>query len=309
VLAVDEGRAQTQAIHAQQRKRRTLEGIAAKREREHLVALHRNVQRLLKPLEVLNPYAEHLRFPDATTRLRRDHEKYLTLIDTIALLHQHGRAIKTATRGGQSFDYIEVSLEDIAMANALAHEVLGRSLDELPPQTRRLLNLIDEYVGRECEARALKRAELRFSRRALREATGLSDTQLRLHLARLVEFEYLLVHRGQRGQSFEYELLYEAAAADVPSFVPGLVDVDALKAAMDATTTASSRGEPPQFAGSTRPQRGANAGGSRPGKNAASPDAQSASEDSSDQSAKTRLLEQKSENPSYTHLPLAAASA
>jgi DNA primase len=39
-----------------------------------------------------------------------------------------------------------VTLDDIATANRLAHEVLGRSLDELPPQTRRLLLLIDELV-------------------------------------------------------------------------------------------------------------------------------------------------------------------
>ena len=36
-------------------------------------------------------------------------------------------------------EYIEVELTDIALANELAHEVLGRSLDELPPQTRRVL--------------------------------------------------------------------------------------------------------------------------------------------------------------------------
>ena len=55
--------------------------------------MHQNAQRLLRPLDVLNPYARWLSFPDQTTRLRRDHEKYLTLIDTIALLHQHHRAL------------------------------------------------------------------------------------------------------------------------------------------------------------------------------------------------------------------------
>ena len=88
----------------------------------------------------MNPYAERLTFLDDRTRTRRDHEKYLTLIDTIALLHQHQR--DGADRGssdGETIEYIEVTLEDIALANALAHEVLGRSLDELPPQTRRVL--------------------------------------------------------------------------------------------------------------------------------------------------------------------------
>jgi len=30
-------------------------------------------------------------------------------------------------------EYIEVTREDIALANKLAHEILGRTLDEMPP--------------------------------------------------------------------------------------------------------------------------------------------------------------------------------
>jgi hypothetical protein len=37
--------------------------------------------------------------------------------------------------------------------------------------------------------------------------TRWGETQLRIHLDRLVALEYLLVHRGGRGQSFVYELL------------------------------------------------------------------------------------------------------
>jgi hypothetical protein len=37
--------------------------------------------------------------------------------------------------------------------------------------------------------------------------TGWGNTQLKVHLGRLEELEYLLVHRGGRGQSFVYELL------------------------------------------------------------------------------------------------------
>ena len=100
--------------------------------------------------------------------------KYLTLIRTIALLHQwqrprqDGRSIEAAT-----VEYIEVTLDDIAVANRLAHEVLGRSLDELPPQTRRLLLLVDAMVTAECERQKMERADYRFSRRDVREVDGL----------------------------------------------------------------------------------------------------------------------------------------
>ena len=92
---MDESREQTRAIHRLQREKRTLEGSSPGAKSERLLKVHQNAQRLLRPLAVRNPYADALTFPDGRTRSRRDHEKYLTLIDTIALLHQHQREIKT----------------------------------------------------------------------------------------------------------------------------------------------------------------------------------------------------------------------
>ncbi len=299
LLAVDEGRAQTRAIHQLQRDRRTLAGLLAKREREALLVLHQNAQRLLRPLDVLNPYAQWLTFPDQSTRLRRDHEKYLTLIDTIALLHQHQREIKTHRRGEQMIEYIEVTLADIALANRIAHEVLGRALDELPPQTRRLLKLIDHYVRSECARLAVARTGLRFSRKAVRAATQSSDTQLRLHLRRLVDLEYLLVHRGQRGQSFEYELLYDGTGQTERTYVPGLIDVEALEAAADAATAPSSRGQRGRLAGSTRSQRAPNAGGSRSDERGVDPAWMPDGSDALDADAATHCSTSPRKNGSY----------
>ena len=251
VLSVDEGRTQTEAIHRLQRARRTLEGLFGRRERSHLTRLHQNAQRLLRPLAVVNPFAESLTFLSDKTRTRRDHEKYLTLIDAIALLYQHQRPVKTTTWRGEAIEYVEATREDIALTNRLAHEVLGRSLDELPPQTRRLLGEVISLVGSRMATQAIARSEVRFSRKDVRDATGWSDTQLRVHLSRLTELEYLLVHRGARGQSFVYELLYDGDGTLHPH-LSGLIDI---------ATMASSRGQTPLNAGSTRPQRGPLAGG------------------------------------------------
>jgi hypothetical protein len=98
VLTVNEDRAQTQAIHRLQREQQTLEGLLARQDREEILKVHRNAQRLLEPLFVANPYARELTFLDSRTRTRRDHTKYLTLIRSIALLHQHQRPVKTAMR-------------------------------------------------------------------------------------------------------------------------------------------------------------------------------------------------------------------
>ena len=233
VLCVDEGRAQTEAIHRQQRSRRTLEGLLAREAKAAILKLHQDAQLLLRPLAVVNPYADRLTFLSDRTRARRDHEKYLTLIDTIALLHQHQRPIRHAPgrNGSADLAYIEVTLSDIAQANHLAHDVLGRSLDALPPQSRSLLGLIADWARTQAATDNIKPGEVRFTRRVLREATGWGDTQLKLHLARLVELEHLLVHRAERGQGFVYELLYDGPSAGNHTAAPhlsGLIDPEAL---------------------------------------------------------------------------------
>ena len=95
ILSVDESREQTEAIHSMQRRKRTLEGLEDSLKKVDVVKLYQNAQRLLKPLKVINPYADELTFISDKTRTRRDNEKYLTLIDSIALLHQYQRDIKT----------------------------------------------------------------------------------------------------------------------------------------------------------------------------------------------------------------------
>jgi DNA primase catalytic core len=221
-LTVDESAEQTGRIHQVQRERRTLAGLMAREERKALLKTLRNAQRLLQTVEVLNPYAPALTFTTGRTRNRRDHEKYLTLIDAIALLHQHQRATKVLP-GGQP--YIEVTLDDIALANQLAPEVLGRSLDELPPQTRRLLDCIRELV--KSKTKGAKAGIPAFSRRELRNACGWSLTQVRVHLERLVELECLSIRHGRMGSPFVYELLLDLDAPEAVAHV-GLIDVKAL---------------------------------------------------------------------------------
>lgn len=290
VLSVDESREQTEAIHRLQRERRTLTGLVNGERKQRILAQHRHAQRLLRPLKVLNPYADQLTFLSDKTRTRRDHEKYLTLIDTIALLHQYQRDLRTAQENGATIEYIEATRDDIAQANALAHEVLGRSLDELPPQTRRVLARVIEMVEQHCRAQNMPRAVHRFSRREVREYTGLSDTQLRVHLERLVELEYLLVHRGMRGQSFVYELLFDGPAASEAPHLSGLIDV---------TTMASSRGSTPKFAESSREDRGANAVGSRSMESSSKSENIGTPENLLTEAPKTRLLRSNGRDASY----------
>ena len=92
VLTVNEDREQTQAIHRKQREAQTLEGLLATAERDEVLKLHRNAQRLLEPIFVGQPLrrrADLPRQPDADPP--RSHEVSDADSQPMALLHQHQR--------------------------------------------------------------------------------------------------------------------------------------------------------------------------------------------------------------------------
>jgi hypothetical protein len=151
--------------------------------------------------------------------------------------------VKTVEHAGATLEYVEVTLADVEVANRLAAAVLGRSLDELPPQTRRLLHQVEAWVARQPKQNAF-----RFTRRQLREEVGMGNSQLAVHLQRLVDFEYLVAARGAHG-GLVYELRYDGGGKDGAVFLPGLVDVAALRAAQLP-------GPASQFPGAVRPPSG-----------------------------------------------------
>jgi DNA-binding transcriptional ArsR family regulator/predicted transcriptional regulator len=203
VLAVDEGRAQTRAVHAAQRAAETLDGLVIRAERAQVTALHANVQRLLAPVAVVNPHAPGLSFSDRSTRARRDNAKYLGLVRAVALAHQHQRERKQVIVGGKAVTYIEATPSDVAAVDRLCASVLGATADEMSPATRKLLEALSAFVA--------SRGQASFTRRELREATGLGDSQLKVHLARLVDLEHVVAERAGRYTTYE---LAAAASED-----------------------------------------------------------------------------------------------
>ena len=124
---------------------------------------------------------------------------------------------------------LPVTIEDIAIANTIAPEVLGRSLDELPPQTRRLLDEIKKLVLDMMKQKVCEQSHCLFSRRQLRERSGWSQPQIRRHLERLSDLEYVAIRHGCNGISLQYELLIDAGARP-DAFHIGLIDPKKLNA-------------------------------------------------------------------------------
>ncbi len=262
VLAVDEGREQTRAIHAAQRHRRTLDGLVAHKRVEQVVKLHHDAQRLLRPLHVVLPADLGVGFCDHAVRNRRDHGKLLGLIEAVAFLRQFQKNVMEHHDGGVRVSYIVADADDITLAAKLAHTALGRTLDELPPGTRRLLGALHGYVTDRADAEGVDPCDLRFTRRELREALAWGNTQIKVHLRRLVDFEYVVVHRSGHGQRVAYELVYNGEGGDGQPFLPGL--------GCDATT-ASGRGQEAEQPGRGRHEAGGESAGGRGGRTGPEP--------------------------------------
>jgi DNA primase len=224
VLTVNEDREQTQKIHELQRKSRTLEGMLRKEDKRKTLLVHQNAQRLIRPLMVVNPFAEQLTFLDSRLRTRRDHIKYLNLINAITLIHQHQRELKTVKHNGEDLEYIEATLEDIEAANKIAADIMGTSLDELAPQTRKLLEAVSELTGKKCEEGKIQQCDVRLKRQDIRKFTGWTDSRLRDHLQRLVDMEYLHLSKGSQGKTCVYELLYKGEGESGQPFVMSLIN-------------------------------------------------------------------------------------
>ena len=183
----------------------TLERLDRKKTKAALIRLHQNAQRLLLPVEVVNPHAASLAFSGKRTRSRRDHMKLLSLIRSIAFLHQHQRPTKRTEDGTL---YIEANADDVKTAEHLLRKLLDNAVEELPPQTRSLLERIQAYCEQQAEE-GEQASEVVFSRRQLREATGLGDTQLKVHLSRLVGLELLSARRQSYHEGLRYRLHLE----------------------------------------------------------------------------------------------------
>ena len=215
-LQMDETEDQTRRIHERQRLLRTERGLELKHQAEAITRRHWNAQRLLEPLPVVIPFADRLSFPSSWMRTRRDHARFLNLIEVSAFLHQHQRE---KSREGA----IVASLADYEVAYALAGEVLRETLTDVKKPLREALERIQGLAGQ---------GEGSLSRRDIREALGVPDSTVRRWLSELVELEYLAIAEEGRqgaGKTTRYRLAQRGPRAEA---VLGLLSPEKLRAAL-----------------------------------------------------------------------------
>lgn len=220
-IYLDETVHQTDEIHTRQRWEFSLDGRIHEIDRTNIMQKHRNAQRLLRPVEIVIPYAEMLTFPNMRPRTRRDQKKFLNLICVIAFAHQYRKEVKTLRRGSEAIEYIEADIEDYAVAYELSKAIFSVSLDELDKRSRELFTRIIDHVEKEWHRRnvpvnqtsmdeepktpsAQDLMDIGFTRRELTEATGWSNHAVNTILTYLVDMELIRTPGGRPGQTFTY---------------------------------------------------------------------------------------------------------
>ena len=206
-IYLDESVEQTKRIHQAQRAAKTKEGLVRKARSEAVKRRHHNLQRVLKEVVVEIPYAPLLDFPVDSLRTRRDHERFLSLIEAVTFLFQYQRKQKEEiTPEGEKMVCVLSEAEDYARAYELARDILGTTFDNLKKHARDLLDLIREMVRKQSREQKKAEEDITFTRREIREYTCLPDHQIKNYIRQLEDMEYLLVEQVKKRGQFEYKL-------------------------------------------------------------------------------------------------------
>jgi len=214
---------QTKEINKRQAKMAGIECFAMREKEAIVISRHQQFQRLLrKDLMVIIPYAELIEFPPDSLRARRDFNKLLNVIKTVAFLHQFQREAKN--HNGQ--EYIEATLDDYKYAYDIAQETFLETLDMLDRRERAILDAIERNTKDRIEP---------FDRNDISRWTKTNKSHLVQPLINLEQKEYLLVlNSGGLGQKRLYKYNAELIHEERRRFgFKGLTTYEELKTKID----------------------------------------------------------------------------
>jgi hypothetical protein len=220
LLTIDESPEQTKSILQAQISKNMLDWYQTTVDESSIVRLHHNMQRLLKPLTVTFTRDLRLVWPYSRLQMRREQQKFVSLVKALTLLHQYQRKTGTMKRpDGIKVEYVQATQRDVDLALELGREVFARNVDDVSPTARRLLAETVRLVKEKYDTlkgddpkKELYMNEVPFTRKELREETGWSETQVRRNIDQLVELGYIGRINGRQGSTFRYLLLDDGSA-------------------------------------------------------------------------------------------------
>jgi predicted transcriptional regulator len=159
--------------------------------------LLQNVQRILQPVSVRNPYAEQLQIPREVFKQRRSNAHYLAFIEVITFYKQYQRDRKVDETTGEI--YIETTLEDIREANELLREILLRKSDELNGATRNHLEALKVWLQ--------QNGESRFTNAGVRSRLRVPISTVKRYHSALLQAGYIKRIADQTTPAYHYEIV------------------------------------------------------------------------------------------------------
>lgn len=198
-------------------QRRLSAGLVDEAEQRKTKSTIKNVQRLLQPVSVRNPYATQLQLPEAVFKPRRTMLLLLLFTETITYYHRYQRSLKTDTETGEQ--YIESTPEDIEAAFTLLENTLLKKSDELSDACRNFFEQLKAHLkDNNTDA---------FYSREVRSALRVSPSSLGRYLYELERTGHIRIVKGNRYKGFEYRVQQwndmEILAGDTRKLIEGIL--------------------------------------------------------------------------------------
>ena len=162
-------------------------------EEKQIQLLFQNVQRVLKPVQVINPFASQLKLPSFISKPRRTMALYLSLIETITLYHQYQRKVRKVN----GVPTIETTESDIEWANLLLKDTLLMKSDILTRGCRRFFESVKEHLNQQDTNQ--------FYSRDIR-GIGIKPSTQKKYLQQLVQEGLVHIKSGNKSMGYLYQL-------------------------------------------------------------------------------------------------------
>jgi predicted transcriptional regulator len=196
-------------------QRKLSAGKVNDREENELKEFFKDMQTVLKPIKVRNPYAELLKLPEYIFKPLRTNSHYLAVIETITFYHQYQREMKTDAGTGER--YIETTLQDIGWANRLLKDVLLAKADELPRAVREFFERLKSWLQ--------SGNKETFYGKEIRETFRMSSSSCNRYILELLRDNYIKVAGGNKyRQGFEYQIIKQDEYRKLKEHVKNALD-------------------------------------------------------------------------------------
>jgi len=195
LIYLDNSKEHKEAIMDYQRKLSA--GQIDKEKEEQVKEFFKDIQAVLEPVQVRNPYALQLKIPESVFKPLRTNAHYLGFIEVVTFYNQYNRERKQDPKTGKY--YIETTLGDIAEANKLLKDVLLAKSDELTKSCRDFFERLKQWVTGQNKSS--------FYTKEVRTAFKMSPATVKRQLLQLTRFDYIRVIAGTKNKGYEYEIV------------------------------------------------------------------------------------------------------